>query len=199
MEKNYRHLSAEEREQIAIGLAQGCSVRAIARTLQRPASTISREIQRNGEAAGRYGGVVAHRVAQERRRRARRPARLRPHRSDHRLWSNVLRHLRRGLSPQQTARRLRERHPHQPEYWVSYQTIYRAIHILPRGELKRDLITCLRRAGRAYKTLGEAAPSRRADDYGTSNRGGRPAHGRALGSRSGDRTSEVPPGDWRPL
>ena len=36
MEKHYHHLNAEEREQIAIGLAQGCSVRAIARTLQRP-------------------------------------------------------------------------------------------------------------------------------------------------------------------
>lgn len=44
---------------------------------------------------------------------------------------------------------------------MSYQTIYRAIHILPRGELKRGLTTCLRRAGRAYKTSAEGAPSRR--------------------------------------
>ena len=44
MGKGYAHLSAEERELIAIGVAQGCSRRAIARRLQRSHATISREL-----------------------------------------------------------------------------------------------------------------------------------------------------------
>lgn len=44
---------------------------------------------------------------------------------------------------------------------MSHQTIYRAIHILPRGELKRGLVACLRRAGRAYKKSGASTSSRR--------------------------------------
>jgi IS30 family transposase len=56
---------------------------------------------------------------------------------------------------------LRERYPEQPEYWVSHQTIYRAIYILPRGQLKRDLVDCLRREGRPYKKPGASSDSRR--------------------------------------
>ena len=159
MVKGYVHLNAEERERIAVGLAQGWSVRAIARTLQRSVSTISREIRRNGE--GQYCGVTAQQRALSRSRVARRPARLPKTGLGNRLWCTVVRQLRRGLSPEQAARRLRERHPEQAEYWVSHQTIYRAIYVLPRGQLKRDLVDCLRREGRPYKKPGESSASRR--------------------------------------
>lgn len=49
-----RYLSFAEREEIALMLAQGCALRAIARHLKRSPSTISREIRRN--AATRSGG-----------------------------------------------------------------------------------------------------------------------------------------------
>ena len=159
MVTGYTHLIAEEREQIAVGLSQGWSVRAIARTLHRSNATISREVRRNGEA--HYCGVTAQQAAQHRCRKARRPARLPQQGLKNGLWCNVVRQLRRGLSPQQAARRLRERHPAQPEFWVSHQTIYRAIYILPRGQFKRDLINCLRRAGRPYKKPGALSESRR--------------------------------------
>ena len=159
MAKGYEQLRAEEREQIAVGLSQGWSRRAIARLLHRSSATVSREIRRNGEE--RYCGVTAQQRAQSRRRKARRPARLPLQGLGNGLWCNVVRQLRRGLSPQQAARRLRARHPTQPEYWVSHQTIYRAIYVLPRGQLKRDLIDCLRRNGRPYKKPGETAFTRR--------------------------------------
>ncbi len=159
MEKGYEHLSAEEREQIAIGLSLGWSRRLIARLLQRSNATISREIQRNG--AESYSGVTAHQHAERRRRKARRPVRLPPHGLGNGLWWNVIRQLRRGLSPQQAAWRLKARHPKRPEFWVSHQTIYRAIYVLPRGELKRELIGCLRRNGRPYKQAGSSAERRR--------------------------------------
>ena len=51
--RSERYLSFAEREEIAIGRAQGHGVRAIARRLDRDPSTISRELQRN--AAARHG------------------------------------------------------------------------------------------------------------------------------------------------
>lgn len=161
MERRYRHVSAEERERIAVGLAQGWSVRAIARTLHRSSGTISRELHRNGEHDVPYCGVTAHQKARDRSRKARRPRRLPQRGRGNGLWWRVVRQLRRGLSPEQAACRLREKYPTQPECWVSHQTIYRAIYVLPRGELKRGLIDCLRRDGRPYKKPGESSESRR--------------------------------------
>ena len=47
-----RYLTFEEREDIAIAVAKGAGVRAIARTLGRSASTISRELRRNAATRG---------------------------------------------------------------------------------------------------------------------------------------------------
>ena len=159
MEKRYEQLQAEEREQIAVSLAQGRSARAIARALRRSPSTISREIARlEGQP---YCGVTAEREAVRRRQVPRRAPRLQTDGKGNRLWRHVVRYLRRGLSPEQAARRLKERYPNRPEVSVSHQTIYRAIYILPRGELKRDLIQCLRRDGRPYRKAGVPSVSRR--------------------------------------
>ena len=55
-----RYLSFAEREDIALLSAQGLSVRAIARTLGRPPSTISRELRRN---AATRGGQLDYRAS----------------------------------------------------------------------------------------------------------------------------------------
>ncbi|MHA6851823.1 helix-turn-helix domain-containing protein, partial [Ralstonia pseudosolanacearum] len=52
--KKYKHLSAEERAVIMIEHRKGSSVRGIARLLGRNASTISRELVRNGNTAARH-------------------------------------------------------------------------------------------------------------------------------------------------
>ncbi|MEX3548178.1 MAG: helix-turn-helix domain-containing protein, partial [Burkholderia sp.] len=46
--KTYKHLSCEERTLIHLSLEQGCKLRAIARSLHRAPSSISRELRRNG-------------------------------------------------------------------------------------------------------------------------------------------------------
>ena len=66
-----------------------------------------------------------------------------------------------GVAQGQAARRLKEHDPDRPEVYVSHQTLYRAIDLLPRGELKRDLIPCLRRDGRPDRKAGEPSVSRR--------------------------------------
>ena len=55
-----RHLSFREREDIAIELAKGCGIRAIARKLGRSPSTISREVRRN---AATRGGNLDYRAS----------------------------------------------------------------------------------------------------------------------------------------
>jgi IS30 family transposase len=53
------HLSAEEREEILLGLGRGESMSSIARSLGRAPSTITRDVAANGGAV-RYGAWRAH-------------------------------------------------------------------------------------------------------------------------------------------
>lgn len=65
-------LTQQERQQIALGLAEDLAYAEIARRLDRPTSTITREVMRNGGPTG-YRADLAHR-ATERRARRRVPA-----------------------------------------------------------------------------------------------------------------------------
>ncbi|GAA2729075.1 helix-turn-helix domain-containing protein [Actinocorallia aurantiaca] len=65
-------LTQQERQQIASGLADGLAYAEIARRLDRPTSTVTREVTRNGGPTG-YRADLAHR-ATERRTHRRRPA-----------------------------------------------------------------------------------------------------------------------------
>jgi IS30 family transposase len=77
-----RNLSGAEREEISRGVAAAESARAIARRLGRSASTVCRELARNG---GRYG-YRATRADQSAWQRARRPASWPPIRSSRQWW-----------------------------------------------------------------------------------------------------------------
>ena len=143
----YRHLSMQEREHVSRGLAQGLSLREIGRRIGRAGSTICREVERNGRlefvgAAERgYMAYEAQRFSWHRGRCPRRPRKLACSKWLRR-W--VCERLRRYWSPQQIAARLRLKYPGQPEKWVSHQTIYYSLEVMPRGELKRELLRCLR-------------------------------------------------------
>jgi DNA-binding transcriptional regulator GbsR (MarR family) len=65
-------LTQQERQQIALGLADSLAYAEIARKLDRPTSTITREVMRNGGPTA-YRADLAHR-ATERRTHRRRPA-----------------------------------------------------------------------------------------------------------------------------
>ncbi|MFI8518698.1 helix-turn-helix domain-containing protein [Streptomyces sp. NPDC085481] len=65
-------LTQQERQQISLGLADGLAYAEIARRLERPTSTITREVMRNGGPAA-YRADLAHR-ATERRAHRRKPA-----------------------------------------------------------------------------------------------------------------------------
>ena len=154
MTRTYSQLSAEERGAIMALTQQGCSARAIGRTLQRSASTITRELRRNGQqpANGRvlvgrprlqpgYDAQRASARARRVRRQGRGPRKLHPAGP---LWGQVLALLRQAWSPQQIAGTLRREHPGQPALQASHETIYTAIYAAPRGSLRRELVSLLR-------------------------------------------------------
>ncbi len=64
-------LSQQERQQITLGLADGLAYAEIARRIDRPTSTITREVMRNGGPAA-YRADLAHRATERRAHRRRR-------------------------------------------------------------------------------------------------------------------------------
>ena len=116
-----RALSLTEREEISRWLSMRRSLRSIARHLGRSASTISREVQRNG-GTDRYRAAQSDHSAWD---RARRPKlcklACRPF-----LRRTVSRLLQRQWSPEQIAGWLKRTHPAEPEKQVSHETIIAA-------------------------------------------------------------------------
>ena len=137
-------LSIGEREHILLGVTRGQSVRSIARSLGRAASTISRELAANGGRAG-YAAWRAHQRA---RVCARRPKPYKLRRGP--LLDEVSQQLLALWSPQEIAQRLRLDYPSQPSMHVSHETIYQSLFVQGRGELRRELARCLR-SGRTVR------------------------------------------------
>ncbi|WP_020122803.1 GbsR/MarR family transcriptional regulator [Streptomyces canus] len=66
-------LTQQERQQIALGVADGLAYAEIARRLERPTSTVTREVMRNGGPTA-YRADLAHRAAERRAHRRRQAA-----------------------------------------------------------------------------------------------------------------------------
>ncbi|GAA1910385.1 helix-turn-helix domain-containing protein [Streptomyces durmitorensis] len=66
-------LTQQERQQIALGLAEGHAYAEIARRLERPTSTITREVMRNGGPTA-YRADLAHRATERRNHRRKQAA-----------------------------------------------------------------------------------------------------------------------------
>ena len=142
--KIYSHLSIAEREAIRSYLDQKKSLRFIAQQLQRSPSTISREVSRNTNRK-KYFGHSAERLA---RTRSSTPRRIRKMEQGTWLWNTVVGLLHKKWSPEQIAAYLKQTYPLDMEKQISHEAIYQAIYVLPRGELRYELINCLRRKQR---------------------------------------------------
>ena len=141
-------LSAEEREEILLGLGRDESMSAIARSLGRAPSTITREVAANGGAEG-YGAWRAHCRAEASSRRPK-PAKL----AHPPLVRQVSTWLEKLWSPQEIAERLRLEHPDDPMMQVSHETIHQSLFVQGRGELRRELARCLRSGRTARRPQG---------------------------------------------
>jgi IS30 family transposase len=132
-------LSHAEREEISRGIAAGESLREVARRLGRSASTVSREVARNG-GAKRYRATSADRRAWDEARRPKQGKLA----GCPRLRREVAEKLALKWSPEQISRWLAGAHPDDPEMHVSQETIYLSLFVQSRGELRRELHHSLR-------------------------------------------------------
>jgi IS30 family transposase len=138
-------LTVEDRDEVLRGICEGLSGRLIAVRLGRDASVVSREIARNG-------GRENYRVhsAQLRFECLSQRPKERKLAVDRRLHDVVAEKLCDDLSPQQISGRLAEEFPDDPGMRVSHETIYQALFLQARGELRTQLKLALR-TGRARR------------------------------------------------
>ncbi|MGC4773136.1 IS30 family transposase [Micromonospora sp. DT44] len=142
-----RYLSQDERIVIADRLREGASQAVIAAELRCSPGTISREIRRNRHPdSGDYRPYAAQQRADSRRPRPK-IGKIAAHPA---LREHVQAMLESRHSPEQISRRLRRDFPERNELHVSHETIYQALYVQGRGELRRELTAALR-TGRAVR------------------------------------------------
>jgi IS30 family transposase len=154
--RNARNLSTAEREAISRGVACASSVRAIARAVGRPASTISRELKRNG-------GRSAYRAADAETRALREAKRAKVCKlaGARKLVRLVTSRLTQHWSPEQIAGWLKRHNVGNSVMQVSHETIYRSLFVQARGVLKAELLDCLRTQRQVRRPRRAAAAERR--------------------------------------
>ena len=139
MGNNYKHLSADERDRIAIWHAEGKSQREIARALGRDKSSICRELNRNRSPIyHRYGANQAQQRAKTRKRESGQRPRLK----NRRIQKYVETKLELGWSPELIAGRLTLDHP---GCHISHEAIYQYVYD-PQIRKEQDRVCFLPRA-----------------------------------------------------
>jgi IS30 family transposase len=162
-------LILQDRIKIECGVRMNESLQSMGDRLGRPASTIKYEIDINGDSRGgrksgyrrkhafgarqsgrsagvHYDALVAQARSDQRARRPK-PGKLA---TSERLHDEVQTRLLDEHSPQQIAERLPTDYPDDREMRVSHETIYQSIYVQGKGNLRRELHTCLR-TGRALR------------------------------------------------
>jgi IS30 family transposase len=153
-------LTFEERERICVGVARGESDSEIARAIGRHRSTVGREIKRTCGERWRYRPLAAERG---RAVRAGRPKSGKLA-SDPRLLAAVERGLSGCWSPEQISARLKRMYPDDAGMRISHETIYRALYVQSRGELRRQLTAQLRTGREKRKPQGQVPRGARIAD-----------------------------------
>ena len=125
---------------------QGHSIRAIARRLGRSPGTISKELTRHADDFGLYMPQHAQRMSVLKRFRPKQ----RKIDANPALGEAIWQMLGQRMSPEQIAGRLRKLHPDDQTMWVCTETIYQALFVQAKGELKQHIKACLRQ-GRAVR------------------------------------------------
>lgn len=144
--RTYKHLSIEEREEIALGLERGDNLSSIADSLGRPCSTISRELRRNLPTVKKvsYRANRAQIKADARNKASRQRERLK----SLQIRTYVEEKLKEKWTPELIAGRLPIEHT---GLTTNYESIYQWIYTQ-----RRDLIKHLPRSHRKRRKRGSA-------------------------------------------
>jgi len=141
MNELYHRLTLADREEISRLESQGYTLTCIARTLSRSVSTISREMKLGHTSHGYRAFFASRKSARQTKLR-----RLHTRRMDQypRLCTYVVAKLRLRWSPVQIAQTLLKEYPRESDMHISHESIYTYLYVLPRGTLKKELISYLR-------------------------------------------------------
>lgn len=140
--KNYKRLSFDEREEISRMLAKHCSLHGIAQSLGRHVSTISREVRAGSCNKYTYRAGKAHGRAERNLKKRRLGKRMLTHNVQ--LTRYIHTKLRLRWSPVQIAKELKKDYPLDMNMRIAPETVYTYLYVLPRGALKKELLSCLR-------------------------------------------------------
>lgn len=133
--RSRRALTSEDRAVIAAGLRQGLFYARIGALVGRDKSVVWREVARHRGRGGACSGAVAHRAAHEKRRR---PKELKLV-ANPGLARRIEAWMDQGWSPGLIARVLEAEHGSNMMERVSHETIYQALYVQTRGQLRADL------------------------------------------------------------
>ena len=137
----YKRLSVDEREEISRMLAQRCSFQCIAKSLGRHTSTISREV--SSGSCNKYTYRASKAQARSVRNSGKRKAGKYDLDDNLKLKRYVYRKLRKKWSPTQIAETLKRVYPMDMTMRISPESIYTYLFVLPKGALKKELLSCL--------------------------------------------------------
>jgi transposase, IS30 family len=134
-----RYLSLQDRLAIADGRAVNKTMTAIADSIGKSLSTVSREIDRHS-VEGLYLPYQADQAAAAARRRPKQSKLV----TNQKLRQAVDDGLSKRWSPEEISYRLVKDHPDDESMRVSHETIYQALYFQARGGLKREVAQALR-------------------------------------------------------
>lgn len=139
--KNYYRLTLADREEISRGLVNDETFEQIAERLGKDKSTISYEVHRGGMSRETYRAHKAHWFSQKQRKQQGRKSKIA---GNAELRALIYEKLKLRWSPQQIVQFLEKEYAGRKDMRVSHETIYTYLYVLPRGVLKKELLSCLR-------------------------------------------------------
>lgn len=155
--KKYKHLTIYERETLSQLLLRGGSLDNIAKAMGRHKSTLSREISKGKLGRPGYRALTAQSFVEQTKHAAKRPKKIS---SNSLLESEIHKYLRMKWSPEQIANRLKLEYPTDSSMHISHESIYTYLYVLPRGELKKELLFCLRQERKLRQKRGNTHSKR---------------------------------------
>lgn len=134
----YNRLTEQERIRIEVYRNDGFRPSQIAEKLHRPASAVTRELARYPRS------YLADKAQRDARAKAASRHSVRKLDKYPKLFKFVCDHLQQRWSPQQISMELKTLHSEDNTMQISHEVIYTYIYLLPRGELRKELIKYLR-------------------------------------------------------
>lgn len=151
---NYHCFTLAEREEISRLLAKDKTFTDIGKILSRHKSAISREVNRDEMSINTYRAHKAHWHAIKQKRKQGRKRKVDKNKE---LKQFVFDKLKLRWSPYQIAKELKYRYPDNESMRISHEAIYNYIYVLPRGSLKKELLSYLRQQ-KKYRRKRSAQP-----------------------------------------